>query len=354
MLMIFLAATDLKLTPSSSHEIPLGQLISCLGRLAFVGNLSGTLLATSSEKLIRRGSFVTISRQTAINARALVYRKFKLPLDHQRLADPKALEEIWRIVRRAADVTGVGFSEPNSPKQTRFRTVIFYDTNKLDLYRNNFVLRKRISLARDHSAHQELVFKFRHPDRHTTESVDPRPVAEIPHTVRFKEQVLPSLHSDHGIRRIFWHGCKILGPSELEGVPYGRLAEAFPALRHRGGDPDPDAYVKAVNDLIVDESLLEIGILNFAGSTAAKALISSWRVGPGQRVLTGEFSFQIKYDPGRGSVGPIASLSESFYVELQSLLGGWTAASSTKVHELYRLRHTAESTRMQAGSMMLV
>jgi hypothetical protein len=51
--------------------------------------------------------------------------------------------------------------------------------------------------------------------------------------------------------------------------------------------------------LIVDESLFEIGTLNFAGSIAAKALISLWRVEPGRRVLTGEFSFQIKYDqPG--------------------------------------------------------
>jgi hypothetical protein len=297
---------------------------------------------------------VTISRQTTINARGLVYRKFKLPLDQRRLADPKAFGEILRIVRRAADLTGVGFSAPNSPKQTRVRTVIFYDTDKLDLYRNNFVLRKRISLPRDHSAHQELVFKFRNSDRHTTESVDPRPVVEIPHTVRFKEQVLPSLHSDRGIRHIFWHGCKILEPCGLEGVPYGRLAEAFPALRYRGVDPGPDAYLKAVNDLVVDESLLEIGILNFAGGTAAKALISSWRVEPMQRVLTGEFSFQINYDPGRGSIGPIASLSESFYIELQSRLGGWTAASSTKVHELYRVGQTAESTRAQAGSMMLV
>jgi hypothetical protein len=228
-----------------------------------------------------------------------MYKTVKLSLDRRRLADPKGLAEIWDIVRRAADVTDVGLSESDSPKQMRVRTVIFYDTNKFDLYRDNFVLRKRISLARDDSSHQELVFKFRHPDRHTTESVDPRPVAEILHTVRFKEQVPPSLHNNRGIRRIFWHGCKILEPWQLENVPYGRLAEAFPALRRRGVDSDPDAYVKAVNDLIVDESLFEIGTLNFAGSIAAKALISLWRVEPGRRVLTGEFSFQIKYDqPG--------------------------------------------------------
>jgi hypothetical protein len=174
----------------------------------------------------------------------MYYKKFKLPLDRRRLADPKGLAEIWDIVRRAADVTDVGLSESDSPKQMRVRTVIFYDTNKFDLYRDNFVLRKRISLARDDSSHQELVFKFRHPDRHTTESVDPRPVAEIPHTVRFNEQVLPSLHNNRGIRRIFWHGCKILEPWRLENVPYGRLAEAFPALRRRGADPDRDAYVR--------------------------------------------------------------------------------------------------------------
>jgi hypothetical protein len=297
---------------------------------------------------------VTSSRHETFNARSLVHRKFKLPLDRSRLNDAKALAEIWHIVRGAADVSGVGLSEPDSPMQTRARTVIFYDTDKFDLYRNNFVLRKRISLARDDSAHQALVFKFRHPDRRTTESVDPRPSAEIPHTVRFKEQLLPSLHDNRGIRRIFWHGCKILEPCELDNVPYASLAEIFPALRHRGIKPDPDACLKAVNDVMLDERLLEIGTLNFARGVSARALISLWRFEPGRRVLTGEFSFQIKYDPETISEGPITSLSESFYLELQSRLSGWTVAGSTKVHQLYRFGQTAKSTRAEARSMMLV
>jgi hypothetical protein len=297
---------------------------------------------------------VTNAHPTAINACAVVYRKFKLPLDRWCLANPKALGEVRPIIREAADVTGVGFSEPNAPKPTRVRTVSFYDTNKLDLYRNNFVLRKRRSLARDHSAHQELVFKFRHPDRHTTESVNPRPVAEIPHIVRFKEQILPSLQNNGGIRRIFWHGSKMLEPCELEGVSYARLAEVFPALRRRGVDPGPDACVKAVNDLIVDESLSAIGIMHFAGGVSAKAFISVWRFEPGQRVLAAEFSFQTKYDPGQISAGSIASQSESFYLELQSLLSRYTAAGSTKVHELYRFGPPDEPTGAEACSMMLV
>jgi hypothetical protein len=332
----------------------LAELIFCLGTEAPFGNLSGTLLAFQEGNSLGEVSFVTGSQDTTLNARSLMYRKFKLPLDHSRLADPETLAEMWCIVRRAADVTGVGLSEPDSPMKTRARTVIFYDTNKFDLHRNNFVLRKRIFLARDHSAHQALVFKFRHPDRRTTESVDPSPAAEIPHTVRFKEQLLPSLHDNRGIRRIFWHGCKILEPCELDDVPYAKLAEIFPALRQRGVKPDPDARLKAVNDLILDERLLEIGTLNFAGGVSAKALISLWRFEPGQRVLTGEFSFQIKYDAGKTSAGSITSLSESFYLELLSRLSGWTAAGSTKAHALYRFGRTAEPTRAQARSMTLV
>ena len=77
---------------------------------------------------------MTGSRHTTLNARSLIRRKFKLPLDLLRLADPETLAEIWCFVRRAADVTGVGLSEPDSPMQTRARTVIFYDTDKFDLY----------------------------------------------------------------------------------------------------------------------------------------------------------------------------------------------------------------------------
>jgi hypothetical protein len=292
---------------------------------------------------------MAISRRIPPNAGSFMhYRKFKLPLDRRHLADPKGLAEIWDMVRRAAYATEVGLSEPDSAKQMRVRTVIFYDTNNCDLYRNSFMLRRRISLARDDSGRQELVFKFRHPDRRTTESVDPRPVVEIPHTVRFKEQVLPSSDTNRGIRRIFWHGSKILEPWDLENVPYGRLAEVFPALRRRGVGADPDASVKAVNDLIVDESLFEIGTLNFAG-IVAKALISLWRVEPAQRVLTGEVSYQIKYDPGRTGIGPMTRLSESFYLELQSRLRGWTTGGSTKVRELYRLGQAAKPNVKEAS-----
>lgn len=52
---------------------------------------------------------MTDSRQTKINVHSLVFRKFKLPLDLLRLAEPEALVRIWRIARHAADVTGVGF-----------------------------------------------------------------------------------------------------------------------------------------------------------------------------------------------------------------------------------------------------
>jgi hypothetical protein len=285
---------------------------------------------------------VSIKRPTADIADSFVYRKFKLPLDNSLLTDQKALAELRTALRQAAVISGVAFFEPAWQEHTRNRSVIFYDTDEFDLYRNSFILRKRIPSGRDQSAHQEIVFKFRHPDRLMALRVDPRPAAEIPHTLRFKEQVLPSASDERGMRSIFWHGCKIIEPCDLEDLPYGRLAALFPALRRLR--VDPDARLKSVNGVIVDESLSEISKLEFAEQVAARPLFSLWSITPGQRALAGELSFQIKYDPRKISSERITNQSESLYLELQSRLAGWTIAGGTKVREIYRLYTEAKET----------
>jgi hypothetical protein len=229
------------------------------------------------KKLLR--TFVSIVRPKGDITESFVYRKFKLPLDNSRLTDPKALAELRTAARRAAVTIGVALSEPVWQEHTRKRSVIFYDTDEFDLYRNSFILRKRIPSGRDQSAHEEIVFKFRHPDRLVVLRVDPRPAAEIPYTLRFKEQVLPSAPNGRGMRSIFWHGCKIIEPCMLQDLPYGRLAAVFPALRHLS--VDPDARLKSVNGVIVNESLSEIGKLEFAEQLAARALCSLWSLKPG-------------------------------------------------------------------------
>lgn len=288
------------------------------------------------------GSFVSIARPTRNMTDSLVYRKFKLPLDPSRLTDPKALAKLRTAAHQAADRIGVALAEPVWREHIRQRSVIFYDTDEFDLYRNSFILRKRTPLNRGHSAHQEMVFKFRHPDRLLALRVDPRPAEEIPHILRFKEQVLPLGPSGRGMRSIFWHGCKIIGPCNLQDLPYGRLAAIFPALRHLR--VDPDARLKSVNGMIVDESLSEIGRLEFAEQVTARALCSLWSLKPGQRALAGEFSFQIKYDLGRISSERVTSQSESLYLELQSRLAEWTIPGGTKVREVYRLYNKAKET----------
>ena len=278
---------------------------------------------------------MSIVRLTADIADSFVYRKFKLPLDHLRLTDPKALAELRTAARQAAVTIGVELSEPVWQEHTRSRSVIFYDTDEFDLYRNSFILRKRTASSRDQSAHEEILLKFRHPDRLTALRVDPRPAAEIPHTLRFKEQILPSTPNGRGMRSIFWHGCKIIEPCNLQDLPYRRLAAVFPALGHLR--VDPDARLKSVNGVIVDESLSEIGKLEFPEQLGARALFSLWSLKSGQRAMAAELSFQIKYDPRKISNERITSQSESLYLELQSRLDGWTIPGGTKVRELYRL-----------------
>jgi hypothetical protein len=279
---------------------------------------------------------VSILQSTSGVMGSLIYRKFKLPLNYSRLTEPKALAEFWSIAHGAADSIGAALSKPGWALRTRNREVCFYDTDGLTLYNNNFILRRRISFRGRNSAIQEVVLKFRHPDRHVAMGVDPRPLAEIPHIVRFKEQVLPSARDQRGMRTIFWHGCKIIKPCSLEDVRYDTFAGIFPALRHLGADPE--ARLTLVNDVIVDERVSEIGKLNFAEGVKAKALISLWRVKRDQRPLAAEFSFQIKYDRTQeNSERTRGLLPESFYLELQSRLEGWTSADTTKAYEFYRL-----------------
>ena len=285
---------------------------------------------------------MSIARPTTNIRDSFVYRKFKLPLDHSRLSDPKTLAELRTALRQAAITTGVALSEPAWRAYTRNRSVIFYDTDEFDLYRNSFILRKRTPLSRDHSARQEIVFKFRHPDRLVALSVDPRPALEIPHILRFKEQVLPSPSNERGMRSIFWHGCKILEQCNLQDLPYGRLAALFPALRQLR--IHPDARLKSVNGVTVDESLSEIGKLEFAEQVTARALLSRWSLRPGQKALAAELSFQIKYDLRKISSTGIRSQSESLYLELQSRLAEWTKPGGTKVREVYRLYTEIEET----------
>jgi hypothetical protein len=97
---------------------------------------------------------VTFARPTADITDSFVYRTFKLPLDHSRLTDPKAIVELRSAAREAANTTGVSLSESVWPEDIRNRNVILYDTNDLDPCRNSFILREPIPLRRDHSARQ--------------------------------------------------------------------------------------------------------------------------------------------------------------------------------------------------------
>jgi hypothetical protein len=103
----------------------------------------------------------------------------------------------------------------------------------------------------------------------------------------------------------------------------------------------------------VDESLSEIGKLEFAEQVTARALLSLWSLKPEQKELAAELSFQIKYDLRKISSERITSQSESLYLELQSKLAGWTIPGGTKVREVYRLyteiKETGEDRIRQAA-----
>src|SRR5262245_30591123 len=94
------------------------------------------------------------------------YLEAKLILKPNRFKSVESFREFGKIVKRVAKQTEVGFiKDPSADAGPEIREIIFLDTPDFALYRNAFILRRRISYVDGFAqGDPEIVFKFRHPD----------------------------------------------------------------------------------------------------------------------------------------------------------------------------------------------
>src|SRR6267378_6784371 len=71
------------------------------------------------------------------------YREYKVLLQPNQFSDPSRFEEYWHALCRIAETCGVGAATNKNAFHRLIREVLFYDTNRFDLYKNAFILRKR-------------------------------------------------------------------------------------------------------------------------------------------------------------------------------------------------------------------
>jgi hypothetical protein len=102
-----------------------------------------------------------------------------------------------------------------------------------------------------------------------------------------------------------------------------------------------EGKVELVNSTLVEEVLLDLGMLNFGKGVVSKANISLWRSLGDHSVMCGEFAYQTKFDR-REDVHEIAKRRvEEFFIKLQLIAAGWLMLGTTKTGLVYRLKGNA-------------
>jgi hypothetical protein len=247
------------------------------------------------------------------------------------------------VAEASTKVKGVSYQQFDLTKaRPRIREVMFVDTGDFRLYNNSFILRRRTAYQDGFPIEDpEIVFKFRSADMNAAAAVDVRPHIAGPYRVKFKSEALPLKDQIGGYRLLYAHNCIFPLSSVRAGdrTNLKTIARGLPALAGLIGEMEGN--VELVNSTLVEEVLLDLGMLNFGKGVVSKANISLWRSLGDHSVMCGEFAYQTKFDK-REDVHEIAKQRvEEFFIKLQLIAAGWLFLGTTKTGLVYRLKGNA-------------
>lgn len=266
------------------------------------------------------------------------YLECKLILKPDNFTSVKSFKQYSDLVRRAGEACGVDFDTSMfSGQRPQIREVIFLDTPDFQLYNNAFILRRRIMYENGFPVGEpEMVFKFRHPDQQAAAEMDVRPNIPGQHVMKFKAEALPLKDKLGGFRLLYSHNVEFtLTPKPgSDHTAMREIVQALPALQAL--TIDGDAHVSLVNQMIVEEVLLDLGILDFGKGVTAKANAALWRSRGDHRPLVGEFSFQCKFRRRDELHDKAMRRCQKFFVTLQEEISDLISLTTTKTGMVYR------------------
>jgi hypothetical protein len=270
----------------------------------------------------------------------LGYLECKIILQPNHFTSRRSLFDFARVLRRPAKESGVGF-DPEScvDEPLQIREVLFLDTVDSLLYRNAFILRRRIPYKDGFPiGAPEIVFKYRHPDLQKASEMDVRPRIDGDYRIKFKAEALPLKDGLGGIRMLYSHNVEF----DLSAVRAGDrtsmdvIVHTLPALESlptRRGQ-----RIELVAGTIVEEVLQDIGVLDFGHGMTAVANVALWRNRGDHSPLIGEFAFQIKFKRREELNQRALTRGRAFFVSLQNAAKNWISLGATKTGVVYRLK----------------
>ncbi len=244
------------------------------------------------------------------------------------------------VAEAVGRVRGVTYEQFNLTKaRPRIREVMFVDTADFRLYNNSFILRRRTEYQDGFPiGDPEIVFKYRSNDLETTRAVDVRPQIAGPYRIKFKMEGLPLKDQVGSYRLLYAHNCIFPVSSVHAGdrTNLKTIAKALPAIAGLIGEME--GKVELVNSTLVEEVLLDLGMIDFGKGMVAKANISLWRSLGDHKVMCGEFAYQTRFERGDEVDALVRQRVEELFIKLQQIASGWLLLGTTKTGLVYRLK----------------
>src|SRR5262245_56956459 len=151
------------------------------------------------------------------------YLECKLILKPDRFTSAKVFDEYSELVGRVAKKFDIGYSTKGEVLKPEIREVVFLDTEGFLLYKNAFILRRRIAYENGFPiSDPEMVFNFRHPDAQKAAEIDLRPNIAGEYKIKFKAEVLPLQDQVGGYRILFSHNV-VLNLSQVPDLDHMSL-----------------------------------------------------------------------------------------------------------------------------------
>ncbi len=226
----------------------------------------------------------------------------------------------------------------------RQRDIVFYDTPDFRLYENHFILRRRTQYQDGWTRmHDELTFKFRHPEEAVVAGIDVHPGLSLQARVKFKREILPEPDRVGGIRYIYAKNCLLEMPPLTEQFLAKTALGFFPVLETIG--VDHSTLLGLVNRVTVSESLTEFGTLAFGHGLEAMVGLALWRHSESGTPIVGELGFQLKFDALTPAVEAGIARAEEFFKLAQHCIAPWMFLGTTKTNLVYRHGGHAVSNR---------
>lgn len=267
------------------------------------------------------------------------YLESKIILKPDRFNSVESFRQFGRLVQETAKKLAVGFDvSPKADTRPQVREIVFGDTPDFRLYNHSFILRRRIRYQDGFPiGDPEVVLKFRHPDEQTAAAIDVRPNIAGTYRMKFKVEALPLREEVGGVRFLYSHNC-VFGLSqvhEADKLSMQTLTHIFPALS--GLKKSKEERVSIVSEAIIEEVLLDLGVLDFGKGATAGCNVALWRTRGEHRSLVGEFAYQTKFDRKKPMHEKTKKLCEQFFVTLQFDISDWVSLGTTKTGMVYQL-----------------